>query len=43
MCPTCNGEGWLMDKEGEPCPDCQNPEWLGGTGLLNGELPKENT
>jgi hypothetical protein len=33
-CPTCKGEGWLMDKEGEPCPDCQHPEFLGGTGYV---------
>ena len=28
-----------MDREGEPCPDCRNPEWLGGTGLKGGALP----
>lgn len=33
-CPTCKGEGWLMDSEGEPCPDCQHPEFLGGTGYV---------
>lgn len=33
-CPTCRGEGWMMDDEGQPCPDCQHPEYLGGTGYI---------
>jgi hypothetical protein len=43
ICPTCRGEGWLMDAnhEGEPCPDCQNPLVIGGTGLKGGELTPE--
>ncbi len=38
LCPTLNGEGWLMDREGEPCPDCLNSKIIGGTGLKGGLL-----
>lgn len=32
-CPTCKGEGWLMDVDGAMCPDCDgSPHILGGTG-----------
>jgi hypothetical protein len=41
LCPTCRGEGWLMDSEGEPCPDCLNPLIIGGTGLNGGALTEE--
>jgi hypothetical protein len=43
-CPTCITSptpGWMMMEghDGEPCPDCQNAEFLGGTGLKGGALP----
>ena len=42
-CPTCRGEGWMMDGEhdGEMCPDCQNPMILGGTGLKGGIITRD--
>src|SRR6185312_7710180 len=42
-CRTCNGEGWMQaeGRDGEMCPDCQNPIVLGGTGLVDGLLTRE--
>jgi len=37
-CPTCKGQGWMMDGEGEACRDCLNELVLGGTGLKGGRL-----
>jgi hypothetical protein len=34
-CVTCNGEGWMMQSEGEPCDVCSLDGQIGGSGWLN--------
>lgn len=35
LCVTCNGQGFLMKSDGQPCPMCSMPEiQIGGSGWL---------